>query len=50
MQEMQETLVRSLSRGDPLQEETVTTPVFLPGKSHGQKDQAGYSLGGVDMI
>ena len=29
---MQETQVRSLGRGDPLEEGLATTPVFLPGK------------------
>jgi len=36
VQEMQETWVRSLSQEDPLQKEKAT-PVFLPGKSHGQR-------------
>ena len=29
---MQETQVRSLGRGDPLEEGLASTPVFLPGK------------------
>ena len=29
--------------GDSLKEGTQTTPVFLPGKSHGQGSLAGYS-------
>ena len=33
----------SLGREDPLEKEMVTTPVFLPGKSHRQKGLAGYS-------
>ena len=37
---MRETQVRSL---DPLEKEMATTPVFLPGKSHGQRSLAGYS-------
>ena len=28
---------------DPLEEEMATTPVFLPGESHGQSSLAGYS-------
>ena len=28
---------RSLGGEDPLEEEMATTPVFLPGKSHGQR-------------
>ena len=39
---MQETWVRSLGWDDPLKGMT-TTPVFLPGESHGQRSQAGYS-------
>ena len=30
-------------RDDPLEEDTAPTPVFLPGKSHGQRSLAGYS-------
>ena len=40
---MQETQVRSLAQEDPPEEEMTATPVFLPGKSHGQKSEAGYS-------
>ena len=40
---MQETWVQSLGREDPLEEEMVTTPVFLSGESHGQKSVVGYS-------
>ena len=39
----QETQVRSLGQEDPLEKEMAPTPVFLPGKSHGQKSLAGYS-------
>ena len=42
MQEMQETRVQSLSWDNNLEEE-MATPVFLPGESHGQRSQAGYS-------
>ena len=35
--------VRSLGRGDPLEEGMATTPVFLPGESHGQRSLAGCS-------
>ena len=38
---MLETWVRSLSREDPLEEDMVTTPVFLPGASHGQRSPVG---------
>ena len=40
---MRETLVWSLGREDPLEKEMVTTPVFLPGESHGQRSLVGYS-------
>ena len=33
---VQETRVRSLGWEDPLEEETATHPVFLPGESYGQ--------------
>ena len=36
---MQETQVQSLGQEDPLEGET---PVFLPGKSHGQRSPEGY--------
>ena len=42
IQKTQEPWVRSLGWEDPLEEEMATTPVFLPGKSHGQR-LAGYS-------
>ena len=35
---IQEIQVRSLGREDPLEEEMQPTPVFLPGKSHGQRE------------
>ena len=34
---MQETWVQSLGWEDPLEEEWQSTPVFLPGESHGQR-------------
>ena len=43
IQKIQEPWVRSLGWEDPLEEEMATTPVFLPGKSHGQRSVAGYS-------
>ena len=42
----QELWVRSLGQEDPLEEEMATTPIFLPGKSHGQRNLAGCSLWG----
>ena len=43
IQETQGTRVPSLGREDPLEKEMAATPVFLPGKSHGQRSLAGYS-------
>ena len=43
MQETQETWVRSLGQEDPLEWETEPTPVFLPGKFHGERSLAGYN-------
>ena len=41
---MQETWIQSLGKEDPLEEEMTPTLIFLPGKSHGQRNLAGYSL------
>ena len=41
-----ETQVPSLGQEDPLEKEMATTPVFLPGKFHGQRSLAGYNPGG----
>ena len=38
-----ETRVQSLGWEDPLEKEMASIPVFLPGKSHGQRSLAGYS-------
>ena len=43
MQKTVETLVRSLGREDPLEEEGQPSPVSLPEKSHGQGSLVGYS-------
>ena len=45
MQETQEAWVRSLGQEDPLEEGTAVrfSIVFLPGESHGQRSQVGYS-------
>ena len=43
MQETQMVQVPSLSQEDPLEKDRQSTPVFLPGKSHGQKNLEGYS-------
>ena len=44
---MQETPVPSLGLEDPLEKGMATqSPVFLPGKPHGQRSLAGYNLRG----
>ena len=43
MQETPETQVQSLGCEDPLERKWQPTPVFLSGKSYGQKSLAGYS-------
>ena len=40
---MQEIQVQPLDQEDPLEKEMETTPVFLSGKSCGQRSLAGYS-------
>ena len=40
---MHETWIQSLGWEDPLEKEMQPIPVFLPGKSHGQKSLVGYS-------
>ena len=40
---MQEMQVQFLGWGDTLEKEMATTPVFLPGESHGQRSLASYS-------
>ena len=44
---MKETWVQSLGWEDPLEKERLPTPVFLPGKSYGQRSLAGYSPWGL---
>ena len=43
---MQETWFQSLGQEDPVEKEMATTPVFLPGQSHGQRNLVGYSSWG----
>ena len=43
MQEMKEMRVQSLGQKDPLEEERVSHPVFLPGIYHGQESLEGCS-------
>ena len=44
---MPETQVQSLGQENPLEKEMATTPVLLPGKSHGQRGLVGYTVRGV---
>ena len=46
VQEMRETQVQSLGRGDPLEEGMEPTPVFLPGESQGRQSLVGCRLWG----
>ena len=39
----QERCIGSLGQEDLLEKEMTLTPVFLPGKSHGQRSLTGYS-------
>ena len=48
--ETQEIWVQSLGQEDPLEEEMAPTPVFLPGKFHGQRSLAGYSPQGCKEL
>ena len=45
-----ETRVQSLGQEDALQQESQPNPGFLPGKSHGQRSLAGYSLWGRKRV
>ena len=47
MQETQEMQVQSLGHEDPLEYTMATHPVFLPGKSNGQRSLVGYSPWGL---
>ena len=44
---MQETWVQSWGWGSPWRREWLPTPVFLPGKFHGQRSLVGYTVLGV---
>ena len=47
---MWETWVRSLGWEDPLEKEMATTPVLLPGESHGGRSLVGYSPWGCKEV
>ena len=42
--------VQFLCQEDPLEGGVATTPVFLPGESHGQRSLAGYSPWGCKEL
>ena len=50
IQETQEMWVRSLGQEDPLEEKMATHSIFLPEKSHGQRNLAGYSPKGYKKM
>ena len=47
---LQETRVRSLGQEYPWKREWPPTPVFLPGKFHGQRSHADYNLWGLKEL
>ena len=47
---MQEKLVQSPGREDPLEKEMATIPIFLPGKSDGQESLTDYSPWGHKRV
>ena len=47
---MQEAWVQSLGQENLPEKEMQHTPVFLPGKSHGQRNLAGYSPWGCKGV
>ena len=47
---MQETWIRSLCQEDPLEKKMAIPPIFLSGKSHGQRSLVGYSLWGCKRV
>ena len=47
---MRETWVPFLGREDPLEKEMATTPVSLPGKSHGRRSLVDYSPWGCKRV
>jgi len=47
---MQELVAQFLGREDPLDKKWLSTPVLLPGKSHGQRSLAGYRPWGYKRV
>ena len=50
VQEMRETQVQSLGRGDPLEEGMEPTPVFLPGESPWRQEPDGLQSIGLQKV
>ena len=50
LQEIQETRVQSLDWENHLESEMVTIPVFLPGKSHEQREPGGLQSMGSQKV
>ena len=46
---MRETQVQSLGQEDPLEKKMATTPVLLPGKSHGLRSLVVQSMGPQEL-
>ena len=47
---VQETQIQSLVQEDPLEKEMTTAPVFLLGKSHGQRSLVGHKGVRHDLV
>ena len=47
---MQETWVQSLGQEAPMEKKWLPTPIFLPGKSHGQRSLVSYSARGHNEL
>ena len=47
---MQETWVQSLGQEAPMEKKWLPTPIFLPGKSHGQRSLVSYSPRGHNEL
>ena len=50
MQETQDMGVQSLGQGNPLEKGKATTPLFLPGELHGQRNLVSYSPWGLKRV
>ena len=50
MQETKDTWVESMGQEDPLEKKWQSTPLFLPGKFHGQRSLVGSSPKGCKEL